>query len=73
MARVAVDISLPHLDRPFEYLVPDTMAEPAVPGCQVRVRFAGQLTGGFLLERAPTASTRDASATWSAWSRPSRC
>src|SRR5262245_50013316 len=27
------------------------MAETAVPGCRVRVRFAGQLTGGFLLER----------------------
>jgi primosomal protein N' (replication factor Y) len=51
VARVAVDISLPHLDRPFDYLVPDLMAESAVAGCQVRVRFAGQLTGGFLLER----------------------
>ena len=51
VARVAVDISLPHLDRLFDYLVPDVMATSAVPGCQVRVRFAGQLTGGFLLER----------------------
>ncbi len=51
MAVVAVDISLPHLDRPFDYLVPDTMADQAVPGSQVRVRFAGQLTGGFVLER----------------------
>ena len=51
VARVAVDISLPHLDRPFDYLVPAAMAEHALPGCQVRVRFAGQLTGGFLLER----------------------
>ncbi len=51
VARVAVDISLPHLDRPFDYLVPDTLASAAVPGSQVRVRFAGQLTGGFVLER----------------------
>ncbi len=51
VAQVAVDISLPHLDRPFDYLVPESMAESAVPGCQVRVRFAGQLTGGFVLER----------------------
>jgi primosomal protein N' (replication factor Y) (superfamily II helicase) len=51
VARVAVDISLPHLDRPFDYLVPATMAGSAVPGAQVRVRFAGQLTGGFVLER----------------------
>src|ERR1700739_3768221 len=51
VAQVAVDISLPHLDRPFDYLVSDAMAESAVPGCQGRGRVAGQLTGGFLLER----------------------
>ncbi|RAY13245.1 primosome assembly protein PriA [Actinomadura craniellae] len=52
VARVAVDVSLPHLDRPFDYLVPDRLDERAVPGCRVRVRFAGQLVDGFLLERA---------------------
>jgi primosomal protein N' (replication factor Y) (superfamily II helicase) len=51
IARVAVDMSLPHLDRPFDYLVPDTMDATAVPGCRVRVRFAGQLVDGFLLDR----------------------
>ena len=52
VARVAVDVSLPHLDRPFDYLVPERLAEEAVPGVRVRVRFAGRLTGGFLLQRA---------------------
>jgi primosomal protein N' (replication factor Y) (superfamily II helicase) len=52
VARVAVEISLPNLDRPFDYLVPDTLADAAVPGCRVRVRFAGRLTGGYLLGRA---------------------
>jgi len=52
VARVAVDISLAHLDRPFDYLVPASMDGAAVPGCRVRVRFAGQLVGGYLLERA---------------------
>ncbi len=52
MARVAVDVPLPHLDRLFDYLVPETLAEAAVPGCRVRVRFAGRLTGGYLVERA---------------------
>ncbi|MGI8333989.1 hypothetical protein ACRYCC_28900 [Actinomadura scrupuli] len=52
VARVAVDMSLPHLDRPFDYLVPTTLDEAAVPGCRVRIRFAGQLVDGFLLERA---------------------
>lgn len=51
MARVAVDISLPHLDRPFDYLVPATMAAAATPGAHVRVRFAGQLVSGFVLDR----------------------
>jgi primosomal protein N' (replication factor Y) (superfamily II helicase) len=52
IARVAVDVSLAHLDRPFDYLVPQRLAAAAVPGCRVRVRFAGQLTGGYLLARA---------------------
>jgi len=51
VARVAVDVSLPHLDRPFDYLVPAALAATAVAGCRVRVRFAGRLTGGYLLER----------------------
>jgi primosomal protein N' (replication factor Y) len=54
VARVAVDISLAHLDRPFDYLVPAGLADAAVPGCRVRVRFAGQLVDGYLLERTQT-------------------
>ncbi|MBA8823544.1 primosomal protein N' (replication factor Y) [Saccharopolyspora lacisalsi] len=51
VARVAVDVSLPHLDRPFDYLVPERLHADAVPGCRVRVRFNRQLLDGFLLER----------------------
>jgi primosomal protein N' (replication factor Y) (superfamily II helicase) len=51
VARVAVDVSLPHLDRPFDYLVPEKLSAAALPGCRVRVRFAGRLTGGYLLQR----------------------
>jgi primosomal protein N' (replication factor Y) (superfamily II helicase) len=54
VARVAVDISLAHLDRPFDYLVPARLDQAAVPGCRVRVRFAGQLVDGYLLERVDT-------------------
>jgi len=54
VARVAVDISLAHLDRPFDYLVPAGLDEAAGPGCRVRVRFAGQLVDGYLLERSQT-------------------
>ncbi|MEU9828730.1 primosomal protein N' [Micromonospora chersina] len=42
---------LPHLDRPFDYLVPDTLDADARPGVRVKVRFAGQLVDGWLLER----------------------
>ena len=50
IARLAVDTGVAHLDQPFDYLVPETMAE-AEPGCRVRVRFSGRLVDGFVLER----------------------
>lgn len=49
IARVAVDVPLPHLDRPFDYLVPDALAGQARPGVRCRVRFAGKLRDGFVL------------------------
>jgi primosomal protein N' (replication factor Y) (superfamily II helicase) len=51
VARVCVDVPLPHLDRPFDYLVPTELGEDAQPGTRVRVRFSGQLIDGWLLER----------------------
>jgi primosomal protein N' (replication factor Y) len=51
VARIAVDVSLAHLDRPFDYLVPADADLDAVPGCRVRVRFAGRLVDGYLLDR----------------------
>ncbi|MFI7081345.1 primosomal protein N' [Micromonospora sp. NPDC049903] len=42
---------LPHLDRLFDYLVPSDLADDAVPGARVKVRFAGQLVDGWVLER----------------------
>ncbi|HVV24857.1 MAG TPA: primosome assembly protein PriA, partial [Pseudonocardiaceae bacterium] len=51
VARVCVDVPLAHLDRPFDYQVPEQFDADAVPGCRVRVRFAGQLVDGFLVER----------------------
>src|SRR5690242_20396930 len=53
VARVAVDVALAHLDRPFDYHVPAHLDDVAVPGVRVRVRFAGRLVDGFLLDRAP--------------------
>jgi primosomal protein N' (replication factor Y) len=51
VARIAVDLPLAHLDRPFDYLVPERFADQARPGVRVRVRFSGKLTDGFLIER----------------------
>lgn len=51
VARVVVDLPLPHLDRTFDYLVTEAQHEQAVDGCRVRVRFAGQLVDGYLLKR----------------------
>ncbi|AEV87347.1 preprotein translocase subunit SecA [Actinoplanes sp. SE50] len=52
VARVCVDVQLPHLDRPFDYLISSADDAAAQPGVRVKVRFAGQLVGGFLLSRA---------------------
>jgi primosomal protein N' (replication factor Y) len=52
VARVCVDVPLAHLDRPFDYLVGADLDEAAQPGTRVKVRFAGQLINGWLLERA---------------------
>ncbi len=51
VARVLVDVPLAHLDRSFDYAVPEAMADHAQPGVRVKVRFAGQDVDGFVLER----------------------
>ncbi len=54
VARVLVDVALAHLDRPFDYAVPETMSADAQPGVRVKVRFAGQDVDGFVIERSAT-------------------
>ncbi len=46
-----VDVPLPHLDRPFDYLVPTTLDDLVTAGSRVRVRFAGRLVDAYVLER----------------------
>src|SRR5215475_8166687 len=46
-----VDVPLAHLDRPFDYLVPEELSEAIQAGSRVRVRFAGRLVDGYVLER----------------------
>lgn len=50
IAAVAVDISLPHLDRAFDYRVPEDLQASIAVGCRVRVVFAGRLVSGVVLE-----------------------
>ena len=51
IARVLPMLSVPHLDREFDYLVPADQSDDAQPGVRVRVRFRGRLVDAFLLER----------------------
>jgi primosomal protein N' (replication factor Y) len=51
VARVLVESSLPHLDRPFDYSVPAGLDDAAQAGVRVKVSFNGQELAGFLLER----------------------
>ncbi|GAB3541146.1 primosomal protein N' [Arthrobacter tecti] len=51
VARVVLDSPLPHLDRPFDYLVPAEYDDDAVPGARAKVRFAGREHAAFIVER----------------------
>ena len=55
VAQVLVDSGLVHLDRPFEYLVPEDLDETAQPGVRVKVRFAGRDLAGYVVERSDVA------------------
>ncbi|WP_082902438.1 primosomal protein N' [Mycobacterium adipatum] len=44
-------LSVPHLDREFDYLVAADQSDDAQPGVRVRVRFHGRLVDAFVLER----------------------
>ena len=51
IARLRVDLGVMHLDRDFDYLVPDEWRETAVPGARVRVRFSGRLRDAYVIDR----------------------
>ena len=48
IVQVRIDSQVPHLDRSFDYSVPETLAESPDVGSRVRVRFAGRLVNGFV-------------------------
>ena len=49
---MAVDVPLAHLDRLFDYAIPEDLDAEAQIGVRVRVRFSGRLVDGFVVERA---------------------
>ncbi|MEE2034036.1 primosomal protein N' family DNA-binding protein, partial [Rhodococcus chondri] len=51
VARILPLLPLPHLDREFDYLMPQELDADARPGVRVRERVAGRLVAGFLLSR----------------------
>ncbi len=51
VARVLPMLTVPHLDREFDYLVAGEQSDDAQPGVRVRVRFHGRLVDAFVLER----------------------
>lgn len=51
VARVLPLLGMPHLDRLFDYSVPDELDTPARPGVRVRIRFAGRLVDAVVIER----------------------
>ena len=51
VARVRLESSLPHLDRPFDYSVPAGLDTAAQPGVRVKVKFNGQELAGYLIDR----------------------
>jgi len=55
VARVLLESPVPHLDRPFDYLVTRELDAAARPGVRVRVRFGGRRLTGYLLERVAAA------------------
>ncbi|OFR90357.1 primosomal protein N' [Micrococcus sp. HMSC067E09] len=52
-----MDSAVPHLDRGFDYLVPPSLDEAAVPGSRVTVRFGGRDLTGWLIERVEEPAT----------------
>jgi primosomal protein N' (replication factor Y) len=51
VAKVVLDAAPAHLDRLFDYLVPEADSERAVPGVRVVVRFGAAEYRGFIVER----------------------
>ncbi|MFM9129951.1 MAG: hypothetical protein ACKOMW_01650, partial [Actinomycetes bacterium] len=52
IAKVVLDLSLPHLDYPFDYQIPEELNQSCQPGVRVKVKFAGRNLDGWVVERS---------------------
>src|SRR5699024_2957833 len=59
IAQVAIDSPLPHLDRRFDYGIPERLDAAAQVGARVRVRFAGRNVDGFIVARHASSAQPD--------------
>ena len=50
VARVLIDSPVPHLDRPFDYIVPASLHDTIGVGMRIKVPFSGRQLDGFVTE-----------------------
>ncbi|MDR0847898.1 MAG: primosomal protein N' [Propionibacteriaceae bacterium] len=62
IARCYVDVGVPHLDRVFDYVVPEAMEGLVAPGVRVKVPFSGRKLPGYVVELATESEVADPSA-----------
>lgn len=58
VATVLLDSAVPHLDRLFDYTVPEELDAAVRPGCRVRVLFSGREIPGYVIDRVSAPGTR---------------
>jgi primosomal protein N' (replication factor Y) len=58
VAQVILESPLPHLDRVFDYYVPEEFDGEAVPGARVKVRFAGREHTGYIADRIASSEAK---------------
>lgn len=56
VARVVLDNPLPHLDRLFDYEIPEELDESCVPGVKVKVKFSNRNMEAWVVEKVALSS-----------------
>ncbi|WP_350257359.1 hypothetical protein [Scrofimicrobium sp. R131] len=56
IARVLIDLDVPHLDRPFDYSIPDSLLASVQVGSLVRVKWGNRRISGWVVELGETST-----------------